>query len=616
MAARGRPFPKGVSGNPAGRPPSADQHPAPLSLPNTWRLDAWTNTTTGFGTTRDSRTTTSFEARLIGVEECRRLWKSNDLAATGIDAVVLDALAKGFEISCGEGGKESSEAAHALLEDLEALDKIKEARQLARALGGAALYPVCNDGSADLAMPLREENISEITAIHVFECTELQPDTYYEDLNHPKYGQPQTWWLQPQAGHRFGSNRTRIHESRLIIFQGIRVAKDDRASLYPGWGDSVFERCEPVLRDNGIGWDSAAILLQDYSPAVFKIAKLGDLLAHGGTAFQNRLIAADMGRSTLRATVIDAELEDFKRETTPVLGLADLLDRFMYRLAAAFGMPVTRLWGKAASGMNATGEGDAESWYATCDRERGVMQKSIERLVKLVLLALEGNEPDTWSVTWPALSQPTEKEVEEQRKITADRDAIYLDRGVVTADEVRKARFGGDTYSTDLVIEDDEEPSDDDVEDYAATLGPDGKPLPPEKLGPDGKPLPAPVGADGNPLPMTPSGGVDVAKTAFTGVQVTSLIEIVKAVVGKEIPRESGAAILQLAFPLDEKAAETLLGPENFEPPKPEPPIIAGLPGAKPPGAPGAKPSPFGGAPAPAGEKPEIDPKPGASDPA
>jgi hypothetical protein len=89
---------------------------------------------------------------------------------------------------------------------------------------------------------------------------------------------------------------------------------------------------------------------------------------------------------------------------------------------------------------------------------------------------------------------------------------------------------------------------------------------------------------------------LEPAKTAFTGVQVSALVDVVKAAMAKEISRESAAAIIELAFPVDAAAALRILGPENFEPVKPEPP-----------------PAPFGGG-APAGDPDgEIDPKPGAS---
>lgn len=61
------------------------------------------------------------------------------------------------------------------------------------------------------------------------------------------------------------------------------------------------------------------------------------------------------------------------------------------------------------------------------------------------------------------------------------------------------------------------------------------------------------------------------ADTALNGAQVTSMVEIVRAVAVGEIPRESGIAILERAFNLSHEDAESIIGPPGFEPAAPEP---------------------------------------------
>jgi len=66
----------------------------------------------------------------------------------------------------------------------------------------------------------------------------------------------------------------------------------------------------------------------------------------------------------------------------------------------------------------------------------------------------------------------------------------------------------------------------------------------------------------------TPDATADVQATALNGAQVTSLLEVVQSVVAGQLPMESAARILQIAFPtVDDATARALLTPtEGFVP--------------------------------------------------
>ncbi|WP_223275759.1 anti-CBASS protein Acb1 family protein [Paenibacillus elgii] len=49
-------------------------------------------------------------------------------------------------------------------------------------------------------------------------------------------------------------------------------------------------------------------------------------------------------------------------------GLNDIYESFMLDIAGACRMPVTRLFGQAPAGMNATGESDMENYYETVQK--------------------------------------------------------------------------------------------------------------------------------------------------------------------------------------------------------------------------------------------------------
>lgn len=569
----GRPFAKGKSGNPKGRPPRVD---------HAFNADSFENLISAVGVSGfDRRLETTFVADIIVPEIAQQLWRGNDIAGRVISEPAQEALREGFEIEVADD-PDASDALGARLEESGAFAAVTQAIEFARAYGGGAIFPVINDGSADLSQPLRTDAIRVIENLVVLEPRELTPLRYYTDVRHPKYRRPEMWQLQPLGTAAQGLATTAIHESRLAYFDGIRVSNDPNAHNLQGHGDSVLTRLWAVLRDFGSAWDSTGLLVQDWQTTMWKIKDLALMVAQDKTgAFKGRMNAAQLSKSMLRAIMIDADGESFERSTANATGLPEILDRYGGRLsAAAGGFPLTRLLGISPAGLNATGEGDTRNWYDFCGRVRASYTKPAEELAKFYTLEIagptKGKEPELWSVCWPPLWQESAKEKADTAKVVADTDTAYIATGVFSADEVRKARTNAeDGY---MAIEDDGDEAVPTAEEIAGLRTPGGVPPPTSGM---------------------PAAGLEPAKTAFTGVQVSALIEVVKAAGAKEIARESAQAILELAFPVSKEQATAILGPEDFEPTKPEPP-----------------PSPFGsgppkppGAVSPADEKP-AEPKP------
>ncbi len=121
-------------------------------------------------------------------------------------------------------------------------------------------------------------------------------------------------------------------------------------------------------------------------------------------------------------------------------------------------MPLSKLFGQSATGLNATGEGDARNWYdavAAYQTER--VRPAYERLLKLLFASksgpTKGIEPENWALKFPPLWQPTAKEQAETRKIIAETDEINYNLGMASSDELRNSRFGGEEYSPETEID-------------------------------------------------------------------------------------------------------------------------------------------------------------------
>ena len=553
-------FVKGQSGNPKGRPRK--------NRTDAGRQDShWRNRVTGLGTGRDKSTFGSLYLSVVSDGEARDLWRGSDLAAKIVESAPCDALRGGFCLKLED--KKQSELIHAALEGMQcptyvghgALAMLRKAREYRCAYGGAAIFPVINDAAGSLAEPLLETGIGKIERLMLFEPRELQPLRYYTDPNHPKFGEVELWQLNPINVGRVSIGYVQIHETRLIIVQGKRVTAEESSGTREGWGDNVFTSILDSINKYEQGLGASSALLQDFSQAVIKMKNMTTSTGIGPSVV-DRIEMMNLMRSSLRAVLLDSE-DSFTREATPTAGLPDILDRLMYRVAAASEMPVTKLFGMAPGGLNATGESDAKNWDRIVGIEQTDMTPQIEQLVRFVMLSKEGptkgKEPSTWSVEWYPLSQPSAKEKADTNLVIAQTDQINIETGLYTAQEAAESHYRGDTYSADIVVDWETREAQDKTESDFTTESAEG----------------APEGEAGAPA------GESVQQTAFNGAQVSSMIEVVKAAIAKEIPRESAAMILEIAFPITKAQATALLGPENFEA---KPAVPAAPFGAKPPG--------------------------------
>ncbi len=551
-----------------------------------FRTDGWQNVATGIGTSADKRTAGGLVLQVVSCMEARDLWRGNDLVARIVESSPKDELRCGFTLKMDD--KELAEQIMGALEEIPGPSfvgkglkaNVIKARCFENAYGGGAIFPYINDAAGSLAEPLNENNITAIDRLQVYEPRELRPTRFY-GAESPKAGEPSHFQVVPITGMREGSPFVEVHETRLILFPGIRVSREELTGVEYGWGDNKLTRVRDVLNDFELTFGSAANLVQDFSQAVLKLDGLAGILGQdGGGVAGSRLSEMNRWRSVLRAIVIDSK-DSFTRETTPLAGLPDLMDRFMFRLAAAAEMPVSKLMGMAPAGLNATGESDADNWNAVVANGQEHVLPMIERLIQLFMLAknspTKGNQPDIWSIEFAPLSQPSEKETAETRKLVAETDWGNCDRGITSPEEVARARYGGDTYSMEMSIDFAERDAHQAAIDRATAAGASTSMVPPGGADP---------AASGKP--------VDAAKAAFNGAQVSSMVEVVKAAIAGEIPRESAAAILEIAFPIDAAQALKLLGPPKFEAPAkaPAPPFGGGAPfGGPPPAPPVADPS-------------------------
>lgn len=397
-------------------------------LPLKDRNDSWHNLLSGLGTTRDKSTYTHLKPNdHFPPDYAEQLYVSDDIAARICDLVPHEMLRQGFSITVNDEPF--------VWEGLS--ETIRDSLIKARIFGAAFIYIGAEDGQAQ-EQPLIVQRVKGVRFLNVLTTKELCHQSFYTDPNSAHFGKPELYRLNISAHHQ----ATVIHESRLIPFFGSPSLNHHQ---FP---PSVLQRIYPVLQQFHTAWQATAHLMTDAAQGVFKLKGLHSAVASNRSEeLLKRMELVDMSRSISRSIILDAEDEDFRRDSYGFSGVPEVLEKMMLRLAAAARLPVALLMGQAPAGMNATGESDIRFFYDQVRAEQEAIKPKIERLVKII----QGDESAKVSIEFPALWQMTDREKAELRRMEAETDRIYLQEGVLLPEEVAIKRFSNGDFAIDIV---------------------------------------------------------------------------------------------------------------------------------------------------------------------
>lgn len=405
----------------------------------------------------DKRLAAKFIAKQLSEGELEELIAGNDLAATIVEEVPRVGTKEGYLLNIADDEDRSvADACENRADEMGLTKKSRAVWKFQRGFGGGAMLMGADDGQRT-DKPLNMDRIKSFNWLTPMSKRQLRVKTYYEDAANPKFGQPETYSLFPIAGEVSYTKQPVIHESRLIIMQGIEISPERTFKNF-GWGDSVLRRCEEVLRDVGAAFDGTSLLLGDAGQRLFKMKGLAAALGSNNDAMvTKRAQMIQMSRSICRGVLLDSE-ESMTVEGFSGTGIDAILDRLMIRLSAAARMPVTVLFGQSPAGMNATGESDFQGWYDVVKGEQtDVWLPALNRFFQVLFATKDGPtggvEPEKWSISFEQLEQLTDEELAALRYQQAQTDDIYIANGTITPPETRQSRFGGTEYSTETKLD-------------------------------------------------------------------------------------------------------------------------------------------------------------------
>lgn len=407
------------------------------------RTDGWINILAGVGR-RSDKTRASAASDFVYLDKVQlsNLWNSGGIGSKVVSCVAEDMTRAWIEIEGDEDGKLSE-----MLDTLKAESVFYEAICAARLFGGS-LIVVGTADSADLATPRSTaKSAQEVKYLKVYTKPRIQifSSDIVTDATSAHFEDVSKFTIQTDDGRIFD-----VHRSRCILFKGSRWATETGSISWEDryWGMSALQQIWEELRTQGTSMQAIANLLLEFNITTYSLSNLAELVAQGNdAAVSARLDIINASKSMINAVIL-GENEKMNRDTVTTTGLDKLLELQMLQLCAVSNIPMTRLFGRSASGLTATGDNDMTMYYdSIASKQKTQLRPALQELLNLIA-------GKRMSFKFNPLDTPSEAELIEMKSKQASTDKTYIDAQVISAEEVRANRFlNGFSFATHVESE-------------------------------------------------------------------------------------------------------------------------------------------------------------------
>lgn len=303
--------------------------------------------------------------------------------------------------------------------------------------GGALIMGL--PGRADTPAP-PPEALSPGDLRYLFPVSRDQLGTpdFDRDLESDGFGGPTSFVLA-------GTNMQAIHRSRVLVFSGKPTPRAAHMSWQDVfWGRPLMERINSAMQNAELAQTGVATLLHELKTDIISIPELTELVstAGGEEALSKRLAVAAAMASMFNVKLLDGGPpgeehggETWETRQISFAQLPDVVTTFIQIGAGAADIPLTRILGTSAKGLNATGEGDENNFLSMIGaRQNSDLRPNLERLDPYLKASAGVKSGDDLTWTFGALRKMTPKEEAEIDKIHADAFKALSETGAVPPD--------------------------------------------------------------------------------------------------------------------------------------------------------------------------------------
>ncbi len=226
---------------------------------------------------------------------------------------------------------------------------------------------------------------------------------------------------------------TGINPERVKRVMGVPAPKYIRQQLQ-GWGMSELERCLREINSFLKFQDLLFELIDEAKIDVHKIEGFNEMLAtqKGTEMVQKRVQLANMLKNYKNALVMDKDDDYMQKQLGTVFnGLAAIYEELRMNLSAALKIPMGKLFGTSASGLNASGEDAIENYNALVETVRKKLEPLLKWVISIRCQQLFGFVPD-FTIQFPSLRVMTAEDEEKVKTSKQKRATDLFSLGVMS----------------------------------------------------------------------------------------------------------------------------------------------------------------------------------------
>ena len=349
------------------------------------------------------------------------LYRSNWVVQNVVGIIPDDMLREGFTVS-GAISPQYQQALDRCLRQTQLYDRINEGMRWGR-LYGCAAGLILIRGQEDLSKPLDLETILPGTFAGLYIVDRWSGITpgmeLVSDWTDPDFGLPKYYDIHMADG----STVVSVHHSRIIRFVGRELPYLEKmAEMY--WGESEVEALyADIVKHDNVAANMAALTFRANVDSM-EVENLDQLFSVAPSAIQQRFWNMMQAQSVLKSNFgmqLVNKGDTVKNTQYTFTGLQEIYDSMCLDLAGASRIPVTKLFGRAPAGLNATGESDLQNYYDYVDTLReSKLRPILEKLLPIIAMSVWGGVPEDMYIQFPPLWTPTAKEVAEIAKAKAE----------------------------------------------------------------------------------------------------------------------------------------------------------------------------------------------------
>lgn len=403
--------------------------------------NAFINMVAGLGTVRDKQSAGEYVSnKRMSIKSLNNIYEADWIAERIINKPAYDAIRAGWYYSKLESGVD--DLMTNTFKELSINRVLLRALALSRLHGWSYILIGSND-SDDLKneLDLNKGDFQFLTALNRDQCSEWGEGDYLSAVvTKGIYDEPEFY----NIGTKYDPEL--IHNSRIIKLE----LPDPVGNAKDGKPTPILQRIEQVLKRTASASTNAGSLIYEAKIDVIGVPDLMKNLASRPSATVNGIFQRFTSLATLKGNngmiVRDAN-ETYDSKSYSFGGLPELMREFKVETAGAANMPYSLLFGQSPAGMNATGDFDMRSYYDNISTiQEHTLRGAIEEIVKLIAQS-HGYDVDDIGLVFNSLWQLDDKTRAEVEVANANRDAVYINLGVITEAQVARQLVDDGTYT-------------------------------------------------------------------------------------------------------------------------------------------------------------------------